>query len=222
MCRNAMVPTCISLLYAFATTLSSGRNGTSTAMSNLDPGKPLEMHSHYKGSEASLVKTHDVSTREVPFESEGEEHRDWKDNLKSSMDRFWLLEAISLFVSCGALISIASLLQAYDNKPLPQWSTSGTIRVKDHINRNYSFSVTLNSILSLIATVFKISLGVPVAASLGQLKWDWFADGHKLADFQMFDSAKGVLGSLLLLWNMRARYVNQVQQYQFNITHETI
>jgi Protein of unknown function (DUF3176) len=182
-------------------------------MSNLNPGKPFEMQSYYKGSETSLVKTHEISSRDVPCEPEDQEPRTWKDNLKSSVDRFWLLEAISLFISCGALISIAGLLKAYDNQPLPQWSTSGTFSVKSRINRNYSFSVTLNSVLSLIATVFKISLGIPVAASLGQLKWDWFADGHKLADFQMFDSAKGVLGSVLLLWNMRARLVFKAENF---------
>lgn len=100
------------------------------------------------------------------------------------MNRFWLLEAISLFISCGALISIASLLKAYDDEPLPQWSTSGTAIITGHINRKYSFSVMLSAVLSLIATVFKIALGIPVAASLGQLKWDWFADGHQLADFR--------------------------------------
>lgn len=122
------------------------------------------------------------------------------------MDRFWLLEACCLFVSLSALVAIASMLMALADGPIPQWSTSGTLRIRDRFTRDYSLSVTVNSVLSLIATVFKITLGIPVAASLGQLKWDWFAKGRSLADFQMFDSAKGALGSLILLWNMRARY----------------
>jgi hypothetical protein len=181
----------------------------------MEPGKAFEMQSYYNGSETSLVKLHEISCREVSAQVEDQEQPIWKDTVKSSMDRFWLLEAVSLFVSCGCLISISSLLTAYDNRPLPQWSASGTISVKNHINRQYSFSVTLNSVLSLIATIFKMTLGFPVAASLGQLKWDWFADGHKLADFQMFDSAKGAWGSILLLWNMRARYATEANNICF-------
>jgi hypothetical protein len=172
----------------------------------MDQGKSFEMRSYYNRSEDSLVKTRDVTVKATPDELHFEPAPPTRtDNWTSIMDRFWLLETISLFVSFGALAGLVGLLKAYDNRPLPQWSTSGTFQVRDRFTRNYSLSVTLNSVLSLIATVFKICLGFPVAASLGQLKWDWFADGHKLADFQLFDSARGVLGSLTLLWTLRAR-----------------
>lgn len=171
----------------------------------MEHDRPFEMRPYTGSSQHPLAKNPYVSAVPVNEEYGNEEPPTWKENMKSSMDRFWILEVTSLFVSLCALMGIVGLLRAYDNKPLPQWKSSGSIHLRNHIIHHYSLSITLNSLLSLIATVYKIALGIPVAASLGQLKWVWFSEGQRLADFQMFDSAKGVLGSLMLLWNLRAR-----------------
>jgi hypothetical protein len=176
--------------------------------SRTDHGNSVEMEPYYESHDEPFVKRPAVSVHPVAAEHGNDEELTWKEQMKRSMDQFWILEATSLFISFAALAGIVGLLVAYDHQPLPQWSTSGTVSIRHRPIHDYSFSVTLNSILSLVATVYKIALGIPVAASLGQLKWVWFSEGHSLADFQMFDSARGVLGSLSLLWHLRGRLVN--------------
>jgi hypothetical protein len=171
-------------------------------------GIPFEMQDFYESNEHPYLKPQDVSCDPVGAEDGYNATLTWKEQMKSSIDQFWILEATSFFVSVAALGGIVGLLLAYNHQPLPQWSSSGIVSIRHRPIHDYSFSVTLNSILSLVATVYKIALGIPVAASLGQLKWVWFSQGHNLADFQMFDSAKGVIGSLTLLWNLRGRLVN--------------
>jgi hypothetical protein len=161
--------------------------------------------SSYGSSEHDLEKTFHVDAQPVDPQQGDAAKFSWTEKMKSGIDRFWILEAVSLLLCTGALLGVVGLLDHYNGRPLPQWTSTRTAHVGSHVTKHYTVAITLNAVLSIIATVYKIALGIPVAASLGQLKWVWFGRGQKLADFQAFDSAKGVLGSLLLLWRLRAK-----------------
>ena len=81
-------------------------------------------------------------------------------------------------------MSIAIILLRFNGRPLTDWP----------------FSITLNTFISLLATLARAALALPIAESISQLKWVWFQRSHRLLDVQAFDSAsRGPLGSLSLL-----------------------
>lgn len=84
-------------------------------------------------------------------------------------------------------------MNSFNNHPLP--------------NRPYNF--TLNSYLALLAVVANAALLMPVAESIGQLKWIWFVKEERpLGDFQTFDEARrGLLGRFKLIGKFKGRHV---------------
>lgn len=83
----------------------------------------------------------------------------------------------------------------YSGKPLPEWQ----------------YGLTLNSVISILATFAKASLVLPVAEALGQLKWFWFRRSRTLDDFAAFDEAvRGPYGSAFLLRSLGMRYVEKM------------
>jgi Protein of unknown function (DUF3176) len=78
-----------------------------------------------------------------------------------------------------------AILKCYDGKPEPE----------------LPLSVTLNALLQLLITVAQFLFVMPVAQSLGQLKWLWFLPRSRpLSDFEAFESAvRGGVGSVKLL-----------------------
>lgn len=124
------------------------------------------------------------------------------DKHTSAMERWWLWEFSAWFICFAALIGMIGFLIPMDQKPVPNWVLSQSWR-----GYTVGFSVSINSILAIFSTIVKSMILIPVAAAIGQLKWNWyFADGHRLADFSRFDAAgRGPLGSVLLIWRMKGR-----------------
>lgn len=64
----------------------------------------------------------------------------------------------------------------------------------------WPFSITINSLISVFATISQMAMMMPVVECISQLKWLWFVRKQKLADFDAFDEAsRGPTGSLMLL-----------------------
>ncbi|PLB36247.1 DUF3176 domain-containing protein [Aspergillus candidus] len=104
----------------------------------------------------------------------------------------WLFEGISLSFSIACLVAIFGVLVAYDNKKRPQ----------------LAYKITLNTIISVLATGCKSSLVLVIGEAICQLKWLWFQDPsqRRLFGMQSFDAAsRGPLGSLMIVINHRAR-----------------
>ncbi|KIV76896.1 hypothetical protein PV11_08746 [Exophiala sideris] len=85
-------------------------------------------------------------------------------------DTWWLGEIVTWFISLLALLGIIILLRVHQDHPNPYslirpWHM--TVRGKQY---HYQIHLTVNSCLSIFATIFKATLAVPVAAALGQLK----------------------------------------------------
>ncbi|KFY56201.1 hypothetical protein V496_06756 [Pseudogymnoascus sp. VKM F-4515 (FW-2607)] len=105
---------------------------------------------------------------------------------------WWLLEIVGLSLCILSLMAIIIILVKYDGKPIYDWP----------------YRITLNTVISIVATISQVALMLPVASSLSQLKWVWFNEKPRpLADFEIFDSAsRGSWGSLLLLGKLRSMH----------------
>lgn len=100
----------------------------------------------------------------------------------------WTLEYAALVIAVASLASIGILLGIYGKRPTSAWT----------------YTVTLNSVLSTLATVMKGSMLLPVGACLSQLKWAWYHhEKRSLLHFQLFDAAsRGPLGAASLLYQI--------------------
>jgi hypothetical protein len=125
------------------------------------------------------------------------EHGHEEHPLKNRTPRFagifsphgWLWEILSLVLAVVSLIGLVCLLRQYQNKASPDWK----------------YGITLNTIVSVISTVFRISILVSVAASISQMGWVWLArKSRNLDDVCVYDSAsRGPWGSIRLLWRTK-------------------
>ncbi|KAI1340834.1 hypothetical protein F5Y15DRAFT_422709 [Xylariaceae sp. FL0016] len=104
----------------------------------------------------------------------------------------WLWEFLGLSLSIGCLVAIVIVLKAYNQGPVPR----------------FWYGITLNTVVSILATFSKSALIVAVAAAIGQLKWHWYrieggrspGRGRSLYDTELFDEAsRGPWGSAVLL-----------------------
>lgn len=81
------------------------------------------------------------------------------------------------------------VLESHKNRALPEWP----------------FEITINSLISIFATLGQMAMMNPVVECISQLKWLWFDRRRgKLIDFQAFDNAsRGPTGSLILIGKLR-------------------
>lgn len=123
-------------------------------------------------------------------------------------DDYWKWEIAGVVGSALALMGIIIFASHYDDGPTPSWSM--TVQKYDK-----TFTVTMNSILSLLSTIAKICVLIPVTKGLGQLKWVWFAKQERsLKDIETFESAsRGLTGSALLMWKLKFKYDSPWSQF---------
>ncbi|EPE02570.1 arginase family protein [Ophiostoma piceae UAMH 11346] len=103
----------------------------------------------------------------------------------------WITEILMLGVGVLCLIGIYAVLATYDNSPLPK----------------FPYSVTLNTIISLLTQILTTTVGAATGAIISQCKWNWFSPTksgdhqlRKLSDYVTFDqAAQGPLGAVKLL-----------------------
>ena len=101
---------------------------------------------------------------------------------------WWTLEVLSLASSAIWLTAIVVSLARHQGSPLPRWP----------------LGITINAFVSVLSILIRVSLALPLAGAISQLKWTWFQRGRILYDFQTFDDAsRGPLGSLQLLGRTR-------------------
>lgn len=149
----------------------------------------------------TLVTTRETShSDEEVFTPRGELGQQ-RDEKLTFIEKWWLWEFFALFVCFAALMGVVGFLKPADQKPVAKWVISQTVG-----GFSLGFSVSINSVLSIFSTLIKSMVLIPVAEGIGQLKWLWFSDGHRLSDFQRFQAAEsGALGAFLLIWTMKGR-----------------
>lgn len=105
---------------------------------------------------------------------------------------FWAWEWMALLVSLCAVVGSGITLLHFDNKKIPKWSwrTNG---------------ISVNSILSLLSTLSRGSLMLPLDECMGQLMWLRFAmKEQRLSDIRAYNEAvRGPLGALKLLMRQK-------------------
>lgn len=108
--------------------------------------------------------------------------------------RLWLPEFAGILSSASCLVATACILSAYDDKPVFDWR-----------------GITLNAVVSVLATAGKASLLFAIAELISQWKWIAFAKGRRpLVDLETIDGAsRGPYGSLMVMWKCRAMCVIQ-------------
>lgn len=110
-----------------------------------------------------------------------------KPSLWRQYQNSWYPEVAALTLSASCVVAIAVILDTFDGKP----------------NLRMKWGLTLNAVISILATTSKVSLIFTISNSIGQLKWVWFL-GKKprsLRDVGVYDDAsRGPLGSLMLLF----------------------
>ncbi|KAF2829257.1 hypothetical protein CC86DRAFT_437031 [Ophiobolus disseminans] len=107
----------------------------------------------------------------------------------SRWNDWWLLEITAGLLSIICLTAIVAILAHYDGKPLSKWHSG----------------ITPNAIISVLATVSKSSILLPVAECISQLIWLRFQTPHTLQLIQEFDEAsRGALGSFQILFSTEA------------------
>lgn len=105
---------------------------------------------------------------------------------------FWLSEIIALVICVAAFASAICILALYQGESITRWKSD---------------TISLNTVLSVLATISRASLAFVVSGCIAQGKWNWFGKvKDQLIHFDRLDDAsKGLYGSFRLLWSAKKR-----------------
>lgn len=106
---------------------------------------------------------------------------------KKTMLQLWWSELSCTIISAASFVAMLVVLHAYADQPMSHWK----------------FTISLNSVIAILAAVFKASLAVPLSEGLSHLKWVWYTTNKErpLSDIEVFDNAsRDPLGSLRLVF----------------------
>lgn len=97
----------------------------------------------------------------------------------------WAWECSAVCIAIASFIAIIVILRVYENRLLSTWGVP----------------LTINAVVSILTTLFKGALALPIAEGISQLKWRWFSKRDRdLVDLELYDQAsRGPWGSILLL-----------------------
>lgn len=103
----------------------------------------------------------------------------------------WMSEIGGIILSAVLMVALCVVLRCYEGHRQPTWS-----------------HLSLNTLIAWMSMVSRALILYSASQGLGQLKWAWFATERRpMEDLATFDSAsRGVLGSLALMYRVRARY----------------
>ncbi|KLU86477.1 hypothetical protein MAPG_05489 [Magnaporthiopsis poae ATCC 64411] len=105
----------------------------------------------------------------------------------------WFIEMAALVFSVLCLGGIVGVLVAISNRPVREWAAVT--------------GITPNAVISLLSTLCKTALLMPVASCIGQLKWRHFdSEPRRLVDLDVFDGAsRGPAGALTMFLHSSTR-----------------
>lgn len=109
---------------------------------------------------------------------------------KSTILRWWWREIFALIFNITSMALVLVLVLKINNTALGSWNF-----------QIGSLAIQPNTPISILTTIGKTLMMVPVTACLGQLKWRCFCHARHLHHMQLMDDAsRGPWGSLLLLF----------------------
>lgn len=131
-------------------------------------------------------------------------------NGKPSVLRSFPWEMVCLVLATGSLVALTVLLQTYNDHQVPDWTLGRT-------------EITLNAVVSILSTLFRSLLSIPVAQSISQLCWVWYKQPRSLRDACYYDSAsRGPWGSVQLLLKLRFVYVWSRLALDWNVANDQV
>ncbi|RDW90853.1 DUF3176 domain-containing protein [Aspergillus mulundensis] len=103
----------------------------------------------------------------------------------------WLFEILAMIFSLTCCIAIVCILVTFNGEPQPE----------------FAYGLTLNAIISTLATASKSSLIYVISACIGQLKWIGVYKRRKqIYNMELFDSAsRGPLGAIFMVLQDKGR-----------------
>lgn len=108
---------------------------------------------------------------------------------------WWTLELLSLLIALGLFLGLWRLVYIYDQTSIDEFPSNG-------------FFKSLPSTINLISTGMRITILMPVAAAMSQLKWIHAKNPHSVKEHQAIETAsRGILGSVILLFSRNIMYV---------------
>ncbi|KAK7983562.1 hypothetical protein PG989_010964 [Apiospora arundinis] len=99
--------------------------------------------------------------------------------------KFWLWELFATLLSFGCMVSVVVIGKRMDGKSLAEWTPL----------------IGINALFSILITVCKAAILLPIASCISQVKWVYFTEKERpLIALSAFDDAsKGPWGALLYL-----------------------
>lgn len=147
-----------------------------------------------KASATAYAQIQSAQNDKQPSPSKSK-HRNCTSALRNTEDS-WLVETVCVVLGAVLFIALYLVLENYDGRAAPQFGSA------------FGSSLTLNTIVAIIAAGAKVLPLYPVAECIGQLRWIWFSrDYRQLNDFATFDrAARGSMWSgFELLWTTKMR-----------------
>jgi hypothetical protein len=98
----------------------------------------------------------------------------------------WMWEILSCAIAVGAIAGTFLSLREYNGRPLRDWP----------------HAITPNTLVSVLVTISKAAVAIPLAEGVSQLKWSWYRKkSQALKDVARFDEAsRGVFGAARLIF----------------------
>ncbi|KAK1458039.1 hypothetical protein CMEL01_15386 [Colletotrichum melonis] len=117
---------------------------------------------------------------------------EWTTRLFPAGEYHWTLELWAIALSIVSFAAILILLPLYEDKPLSSWT----------------FSISLNTVISTLGATSRASLGFAISACISQGKWNWYRkrDDHVMVFDRFEEASRGPWGSVRLLWWTRLRH----------------
>jgi hypothetical protein len=108
------------------------------------------------------------------------------------LEETWYIESFFLLCSAASAVLIVTFLAVHDNTNIESW--------------HFRFA-SINTVVSVLGTIFKSTLLMAVSAALAQEKWAWFRKrSGALTTFEAIDAgSRGTVGSLKLLLHLRGQ-----------------
>jgi hypothetical protein len=99
-----------------------------------------------------------------------------------------VVEAGAVLVGLVCMSLIVAILLSIDGQPMRLWT----------------LPIQPNSLVAVFLTIPNSALLIPIAESIGQLKWDYFDRPRNIRHIQTFDEAsRGPWGAFVFLWKTR-------------------
>ncbi|KAH7119981.1 hypothetical protein B0J11DRAFT_617002 [Dendryphion nanum] len=103
----------------------------------------------------------------------------------------WGFECLCLLLAIAALAAMVIFIATAQNQPMTAW-------------RRRHYNISINAVVAIFSALLKGTCMYIVAEVIGQTKWHWFEQAHRLSDFKRIDNAsRGPWGSTQLFCRMR-------------------